>query len=109
MASASEEMFSKWMAAWPRAVARSWLDKDFLQELVRDPHGVLTQQYGVQIPEGWSIKVVPGVEEATVSIGKGEGPVLVLRLPEKPQDLTPELGELLERILFKAFAPCCCC
>lgn len=93
-----EEMLS-FGTLWPRLVARSWLDAEFRQKLLDDPKKVLLQ-HDVKLPDAWKVHIIPGHETAQVAVD-GPAPTLVMRLPDKPDGLTEELGEQIETRLLK--------
>lgn len=92
---AQDEAVRRWMEAWPKIVARAWLEPAFRRQLLKDPASVLTE-HGIPPVEGLDVQVVPGHARTQVTI-KGPNPTLVLRLPDKPTGFDEEDVSSLER------------
>jgi hypothetical protein len=90
-----------WQVAWLKAVARSWKDTKFRDELIADPRAALTQ-VGFVLPTCWHLVVSGGT---TVPAPDEHTSIIHMFLPPKPAtgDEAVALAEVSSYV-----AGCCC-
>jgi hypothetical protein len=93
-----QQLWNQWASIWPRLVARSWTDDAFRKTLIEQPVQVLRDN-GLELDPRLNLKVVPGTDPQTIQID-GVEPVLILRLPNRPERLDREALVQLEGNLF---------
>lgn len=76
-------------------VAKTWIDPQFRERFIAQPREVL-EQYGIDIPKGFEVRVNPNSSQATATIELG--------IPPKPQ----VADEHIERMLVLDAAKCLC-
>jgi hypothetical protein len=76
-------------------VAKTWIDPQFRERFIAQPREVL-EQYGIDIPKGFDVRVNPNSSQATATIELG--------IPPKPQ----VADEHIERMLILDAAKCLC-
>jgi hypothetical protein len=67
--------------AWSRVVLSAWKDPSFKASLLQDAPSSLWSSFGVQLPEGLSIKVVEAGKSALCTTENQ----LICELPEAPE------------------------
>jgi hypothetical protein len=68
---------------WAKIVAKAWADEDYKRRLLDDPAEVLKAE-GLDIPEGWEVKVLESTEKQALLV-----------LPPKPEGCVEEGEERL--------------
>ena len=102
---------------WAKITARAWEDPQFKQRLLSNPNDVL-KEHGLGLPDNYHVRIVEGgsaeaqgVGQYTVSQRDDGTYSVVMRLPQKPAEVTE--GELsdaeLEAVAGGGDTYCCCC
>jgi hypothetical protein len=71
---------------YAKVIARAWVDEEFKKRLLTDPSTVLKEN-GVEMPEGWTVKVVERKEKE-----------IHLTLPPRPSESVELSDEDLEKV-----------
>ena len=71
---------------YAKIIAQAWVDEEFKARLLADPATAL-KEYGIEVPEGWSVKVVDQKENE-----------IIVTLPPMLPGSEELSGEDLERI-----------